>query len=502
MKSYSTNEIPEQLYTAADCRDIDQTVILSGGVSGYELMTHAGKFVFECIQQKFPAAKNWVIFCGNGNNGGDGYVVAGLAKCNGLDVVVYATKKPPTTDDAKTARDFALAQGCQIFDLEPDAGFSDELADADLIVDALLGTGVDRPVTGFLSELVNTINSSPAVVVCCDVPTGLNSDTGSVMGCCVKADVTATFIALKAGMFTADAKEYCGQIKFTNLGIESSAYRSKKPQAKLISISSLKATLLSRSENAHKGTTGYAAVVGGVPGMMGAVLMAGKAAYRTGAGRVKVVTHEQHASQLALNCPELLTQSTEDDLQLEQFQGLALGPGLGQTEWARSLYNQVMQVDLPLVIDADGLNLLALEKQKRENWVLTPHPGEAARLLACDSTEIQANRYEAARAIVDQYGGICVLKGSGTLIASEQRITRVCEAGNSGQATAGMGDVLTGCIIGLVVQGYGLFEAACLGTWLHATAADKLVAERGKIGLIATDLLDQIQVIHNQLYVD
>ncbi len=464
-------------------------------------MTRAGQFVFDCIQQGFPTAKHLAIFCGSGNNGGDGYVVAGLAKQSGLDLVVYAAK-PPLTDDAKKAHDFALEQGCQIFDLEPDTELSNELTSTDLIVDALLGTGVDRPITGFLLELVSTINSTSVPVVCCDVPTGLNSDTGCVMGCCVRADTTTTFIALKAGMFTADGKEFCGQIKFTDLDIESSAYKSRKTAARLLTQTSLKPMLIERHENAHKGTTGYVGVIGGAPGMIGAVLMAGKAAYRTGAGRVKVITHEQHASQLALNYPELLTQSTHNESQLEQFQALALGPGLGQTQWARSLYSQVMQSELPLVIDADGLNLLAQEKQKRQNWILTPHPGEAARLLACSGSDVQANRYAAAKAIVDQYGGICVLKGSGTLIASEQWSIRVCSAGNSGQATAGMGDVLTGCIVGLMAQGYGLFEAACLGVWLHASAADKLAAKRGKIGMIATDLFDQIQVIHNQLHAD
>jgi len=243
-------------------------------------------------------------------------------------------------------------------------------------------------------------------------------------------------------------------------------------------------------------------VIGGAPGMLGAVLMAGKAAYRVGAGRVKVFTHPHHASQLALVCPELLTNDVESgntDLNLSHFQAVALGPGLSQDEWARLQFNQVLQTNSPLVIDADGLNLLAAEELRSENWILTPHPGEAARLLKCTSSDIQSNRFDAVNQIVSQYGGVCVLKGSGTLVAQRGRVTQVCNKGNSGQATAGMGDVLTGCIVGLLAQGYKPFDAACLGVWLHSSAADACARKQGKIGIMATDLFAELQIIHNQL---
>ena len=501
MQLSNTSELPEALYTAAECRDIDRRVIEGGTVSGYELMTQAGQFAFDVLTEKFPDTKSLIIICGRGNNGGDGYVLAGLAKHAGLAVKVFALGGP-TTDDAASAMEFAQQQECNIINCSGGSDLTEEFRSTDILIDALLGTGVDRPVTGYLADLVNSINNSKVPVLSCDVPTGLNSDTGSVMGCCVKANITTTFIALKAGMFTADGKEFCGLVKFSDLQADSSAYLQSKPVAKLISSSSLEKIIRPRLESAHKGTTGYAAIIGGSPGMVGAVLMAGKAAYRIGAGRVKVLTHLEHSSALALSCPELLTHGMEKndtEVQYNQFQAIAIGPGLGQDEWARKLFNQVIQSKLPLVVDADALNLLALEKIKRENWILTPHPGEAARLLNCSVRDVQNNRFEAVNLIVEQYGGVCVLKGSGSLIASQGRVTRVCNSGNSGQATAGMGDVLTGCIVGLVVQGYSLFDAACLGTWLHATAADVLANENGKIGMLATDLFPQLQKLHNHL---
>ncbi len=464
-------------------------------------MLRAGQFAFDCLKEKYPQVKNLIIFCGGGNNGGDGYVIAALAKQLGMTVKVYAVAGP-STDDAKSALDFAQQQNCEVIQYSGNSCSSDIFKTADLIVDALLGTGVDRPVTGGLADLIDLINSSNLPVLACDVPTGLNSDTGCKMGCSVKADLTTTFIALKAGMFTADGKECCGEIKFADLQIDPRAYLEHKPAAKLITESNLKQALLPRCENAHKGTTGYAAVIGGASGMLGAVLMAGKAAYRIGAGRVKVLTDPLHCSQLALSCPELLTQgvgNSDFDIDFRQFQAMAIGPGLTQSDWARAQFNQAVQTDLPLVVDADALNILASEQLQRQNWILTPHPGEAARLLNCKVSDVQSDRFAAAKRIVDQYGGVCVLKGSGTLVATQGRVTRVCTKGNSGQATAGMGDVLTGCILGLVAQGYELFDASCLGSWIHSAAADICADENGKIGMMATDLLAKLRIVHNHL---
>lgn len=502
MNKHVSENLPEQLYTARECREIDHRVISSGKIAGFELMSRAGQFTFDCIFQQYPDVRHMVILCGSGNNGGDGYIVAGLASNSGISASVYAYG-PPTTDDSVSARAYAEKQGSDIYDCLDKPDLSEKLSAADVIVDALLGTGVDREVSGYLAQIISWVNHSKKPVFACDIPTGLNSDTGRVMGHCIAASATPTFIALKAGLFTGSGKAQSGHVRFSNLGVSADHYSSSKPCALLLNRRMLSAIVHQRIETAHKGITGYSGIAGGAPGMTGAVIMAASAAYRSGCGRVMVLTHPDHSSNLALAVPEILTHGcsagSDASRQISQFNAIAVGPGLGQTRWAMYLFNQVMQSGLPMVVDADGLNLLSSNKARSDNWILTPHPGEAARLLNCSTADIQNDRFAAAGEIVNQYGGVCVLKGSGTLVAADDRLTRVCRAGNSGQATAGMGDVLTGCIVGFVAQGYELFDAACLGTWCHSAAADCEALSSGKIGIMATDLLRPIQKLHNEL---
>lgn len=465
-------------------------------------MQRAGRFSHDCLTGDFPGVKRITVLCGSGNNGGDGYVVAALAQANGYATCVYALGEPKTPD-ATSARRHAEQQGCEIIECSGEPDLSDVISASELIVDAMLGTGVDRDIDDYLARVIGWINNARAPVLSCDMPTGLNSDTGAIMGACVMADVTTTFIALKAGLFTGQGKAVSGKIRYGGLGVSRKDMAPTPPQAKRISRASIAAIARPRSETAHKGSCGYAAILGGSPGMLGAVIMAGKAACRIGAGRVRVFTNPAHSEQLALFCPELLTRGcTGQDSLISELAGMdvvALGPGLGQDSWARGLFCQAMQAGKPMVIDADGLNILALDNDKCENRVLTPHPGEAARLLDCAVAEIERDRFAAAREIVDCFGGVCVLKGAGTLVAAADQLTRLCDRGNAGQATAGMGDVLTGVIAGLIAQGYSLFDSACLGVWLHASAADNVAASQGAIGMMASDLLPQIQILHNKI---
>ena len=512
MNSLNSNCLPGELYTTADCQKIDQQAIKYNRTSGYQLMLGAGEFVFECINRLIFNDKNQSrtirILCGVGNNGGDGYVVAALAKKANFNVCVYALDLP-NTSAAKDARQFAQDAGTKIIDCRHAPDLSTDLQDAHVLVDALLGTGVNRPVQGYLKKVICWMNESSTQIIACDVPSGLNSDTGVVKGCAVKATLTATFIALKQGLYTAQGKAYCGRQLFNNLNVGQKAYQGITPSAHLLEVQALKAMIKPRFESAHKGVTGFLATIGGAHGMMGAILMTGKAAYKIGCGRVRVMTTSTHASLIPLYCPELLTEGISEspnayqagDLLLapHKYTAVAIGPGLGQTKWSARLFQEAMQSTLPMVIDADGLTLLANNPIYHNNWVLTPHPGEAATLLNCSTSEVQANRFAAAKKITQKYGGVCVLKGSGTLICCSNELISVCPSGNAGQAVAGMGDVLTGFIAGLLAQGYACFNAAALAVWIHGNAADCLAKQNGKIGMMATDLFDYAQKIHNEL---
>ena len=263
--------------------------------------------------------------------------------------------------------------------------------------------------------------------------------------------------------------------------------------------------LVPRVRHAHKGDAGRVLVVGGQPGMPGAVRLAGEAAYRAGAGLVVLATHPAHAASIGAARPELIAYGVNDAQAIQPLlagaHALAVGPGLGQGEWGRALWQAVLAVDKPLVVDADALNLLAAQPSSRADWVLTPHPGEAARLLGVSVAEIEADRFAAARAIAQRFGGVCVLKGSGTLVAAHGEPSMwLCDRGNPGLATGGSGDVLTGVIVALLAQGLKPNEAARLGVWVHASAGDR-VAANGERGMMASDLLAPLCDIINDIVI-
>lgn len=489
------SELPKRLYRAEQVRELDRIAIEEHKLPGLVLMQTAGKVAFETLRSYWPQANKIVIACGAGNNAGDGYVVGKLAVEAGLDCRVIAVRSlEELSGDAKTAAQQYLSTG------QATAGFStDAFAAADVIVDAVFGTGLDRDVEGEYRELLSAINNARSPVLSVDIPSGIHADSGRCMGLAVKADVTVTFIGLKQGMFTAEGPEHSGSILFSDLDVPQQIYATQQSAATRLDSSAYGRFMVKRSRSSHKGHFGHVLVIGGDYGKAGAVRMAAEAAARVGAGLVTVATRPEHALSMSLSRPELMSCSIGEvrDLHaaLDMASVVAIGPGLGQSQWAQSILSTVLETKLPLVLDADALNLLAQDPGCCEQWVLTPHPGEAARLLSTSIASIQADRYNMAKSVQDKYGGVSVLKGSGSIIADAEGLA-VCCAGNPGMASGGMGDVLSGVIASLIAQGVGPGDAARAGVCLHAEAADAAAVD-GERGMLAMDLMPFLRKLAN-----
>lgn len=482
------------VYDPEQVRALDRIAIGELGIPGGELMARAGRFAFETARQRFPAARRWLVLCGAGNNAGDGYVVARLARAEGLAVTVAALSDPQRLQgDAATAwADFQRAGG----DVVP---FTDDLCrHTDLIVDALLGTGLARPLEGAWLAAVRSVNAAPVPVIAVDIPSGLCGRTGQELGSAVHADVTVTFIGRKLGLYLGAGPECCGTILFSALGLPLDQLVRVKPRLRLFDAADHAAALPARRRSAHKGDFGHVLVIGGNHGMGGAARLAGEAALRAGAGLVSVATRPENVAAVTAIRPELMCHAVHapDDIGplLERATVVAVGPGLGRDAWAGALLRFVLQRPQVLVVDADALNLLAEAPRHRDDWILTPHPGEAGRLLGVSTTALQADRLAALEQLSARYGGVALLKGRGTLVGTAGNLPYLIDAGNPGMASAGMGDVLTGIVAGLAAQAAprDLLAAAACAAYVHARAADAAAVD-GERGLVATDLLGQLR---------
>jgi len=489
------SDLPTRLYRAAQVRELDRIAIEDLKIPGYTLMQRAGQASFDVLCARWPEARHLLVVVGTGNNGGDGYVIAFLALQAGWQTqVVQLGDAARLRGDALKARTDYLNAGGQV-----QAYMGGLLAAGELVVDALFGTGLERDVEGAWKFAIDAINAHPAPTLAVDIPSGLHSDTGMPLGTAVQATCTVSFIGLKQGLFTGAAADYCGELVFDDLDVPDAVFAELEPSASRIELEQVSRWLPPRSRVGHKGRYGHVLVVGGDQGMSGAARLAGEAAARSGAGLVSVATHPAHASVLNLTCPVLMVHGVESayDLEplVERCTVVAVGPGLDQNDWGRDLFGRICQLDKPMVVDADALTMLGQDPTQSDNWVLTPHPGEAARLLQTDTATIQKDRFTAAEMLQGRFGGVCVLKGAGTLIRSA-RATAICTAGNPGMASGGMGDVLTGVIAGLLAQGFNAPDAAELGVWLHASAADA-AARDGERGLLATDLFPALRRLLN-----
>jgi len=477
------------LYRAAQVRELDRRAIEDFEIAGLTLMRRAGSAAFRAFRARFPEARELLVCTGGGNNGGDGYIVAGLARQAGLHARVIALKPPDQlSGDARAAAEEWLDAGGAVSE------WSGTLPEADVIVDALLGTGLDSDVRGAYAEVIDAINQASAGVLAIDLPSGLHADTGCVLGAAVRADVTVTFIGRKRGLDTGDAANWRGDVVFASLDVPDGVYDDFPPDAWRADADLPRRLLPARRPSAHKGDSGHVLICGGDFNMPGALVLAARAALLSGSGLVSVATRQAHAVALATGCAEAMWASGEDgatlDMLLERADVLALGPGLGRSDWSRSVYDRLLATDRPMVLDADGLNLLAENPRARDHWILTPHPGEAGRLLDVATAEIQRDRFAAARALAERYRAVVVLKGAGTLVADPGGELMVCPFGNPAMATAGMGDALTGIIASLVGQGLTRFDAACAGVVLHARAGDAIAA--GRRVILAGELIDAL----------
>ena len=481
------------LYLAAQVREIDRITIDERRIPGLTLMRRAADACVSALIQRWPEPAKVAVLCGSGNNAGDGFIIAGLLANRGVQTSVGLVGRMPEADsDAGAACRFCRDSGVGVVTA------SEAMHDADVIVDALLGTGITGELRPNYAEVIAAVNRGSWKVLSVDLPSGLSSDTGNVQGSAVRADVTVTFIGRKLGLLTADGPEVTGELLFADLDVPDDVLAEVEPAATVLDFESLVRRLPPRHRNAHKMSHGHLLIVGGDEGMGGAVLMAAESAIRTGSGLVSVATHPANVSAILARRPEVMPRGVKgtDDLEalLDRSTVVVLGPGLGQGGFGQALFDAVLATDKPLVLDADGLNLLSEKPHRRDNWVLTPHPGEAGRLL---SARVQEDRLSAVLELTSKFGGVALLKGAGTLISDGERVSLV-PYGNPAMAVAGMGDVLSGVIGSLLAQTGEQLFATQLGAVVHSLAADIMAGSEGELGLLASELIPQMRRLLNQ----
>ena len=500
------NKSVTSIYLAQQVRELDRITIEEKGVPGIKLMRSAAQACVDVLLEQAYSPGKVSVLCGSGNNAGDGFIIAGLLANRGIEVTVGLVGKVPSGEtDAGKAYGYCCEAGVEILTAEL------SLKNSAFVVDALLGTGLMGPVRPAYQKVISAVNLHDCTVLAVDLPSGLCADTGNILGACIKADMTVTFIGRKLGLLTNDGPEVVGELNFADLSVPGSVFDAIEPSVRMLSYEDQIRKLPVRNRNAHKINHGHVLVVGGDQGMAGAVAMAAEAAMYSGAGLVSVATHPTSVNSLVARRPEVMTKSvtTHDELKalINRATVIVVGPGLGNeglgngslsgdSAWCSELFDIVLESELPMIIDADGLNRLSRLPQqsaRRDNWILTPHPGEARNLLGKD---VQVNRLASVKQLQEKYGGVCLLKGAGTLIASHHDVW-LCPYGNPGMSVAGMGDVLSGIIGGLVAQGLDMNDAACLCVIVHSLAADNITARQGERGLLSTQLLPEIRKLLN-----
>ncbi len=491
-----------KLYSAQQCRELDRIAIQESGIDSYALMCRAGQASVDVLRKQWPSKNNILVLCGSGNNGGDGFVLARLLDQLGLAVEVYCTVAVSALkgDALKACQDAGKA-GIEIKDAANAKLLQQSLLSAQVVVDALLGTGISGTLRAAMVALIEQVNQANKPVLALDLPSGLCADTGMSLGATIKASVTLTFIAAKPGLFTGAAVDYTGECLCDDLNLSAEVFASLSSHLELVNFAVCKKILKPRARNSHKGHFGHVLLVGGDRGMGGAIALAAEAALRVGAGLVSVATHPENAAMVTGRCPEVMclgfTKPNEINHLIENASLIALGPGLGQSVWSQMAFAKIIEQKKLRMLDADALNFLAQNEMVSENWILTPHPGEAARLLQVSSSKVNDNRFAASEQIQKRYGGVVILKGAGTLVCDADACA-ICQGGNPGMASGGMGDVLSGILAGLCAQferSESLSSIARLAVCLHAKAADVACEQKGERGLLASDVINALPAL-------
>jgi NAD(P)H-hydrate epimerase len=505
------------LVTAAEMQEMDRRTIEMHAIPGLELMEAAGQGAAVVLLTQFgdQVEDGVSIICGKGNNGGDGFVIARELAAKDIKVTVYllATSDAVKGDAAanlKRLEDLKIPV-IEVPDEDSFVAYQSEIAQSGLLVDAILGTGLTSDVRGFFKVVIEFINRTGLPIFAVDIPSGLNSDTGQPCGTTTRAQGTATFGLAKIGHYSYPGPDYTGTLEIIDIGIPDEVVKAVAPKQHLLSSERLSTYFQPRASDAHKGKTGHLLVVAGSTGKTGAAAMTALSAMRAGAGLVTLGLAESLNPIVAPLILEVMTAplprcqggilaDTACDEILALADGkscLAIGPGIGQAPQTRSLVENVInQIDIPMVIDADGLNNIVgqtgLLKKLKAPAVLTPHPGEMARLIESTPAAIQQNRLSYARDFAVDFGVHLVLKGAATVIAHPDGTAFINPTGNPGMASGGMGDVLTGVLAGLITQGFSPKEAAHAAVYLHGAAADTLANTMGPIGYLAGDVMNAI----------
>lgn len=512
-----------ELVTAEQMQAIDRNAIETLGIPGAVLMENAGRAAAEEIMddagELFPGPV--LILAGKGNNGGDGYVIARiLADCGWQVQTLVLAEKDQIKGDARLMLQILQRLEAEIQFVADETSLRKKFtaAEPQLIIDALLGTGLSNEVSGLYRLAIDLVNQNPAQVVAVDVPSGVNGSDGRVMGVAVMADLTLCFDCAKIGHASRPGADYVGELRVLEIGIP----RVQRPQVTidccLIDEEEASILLPDRLATGHKGTFGHLGVVAGSTGMTGAAVLCSEAGLRSGTGLVTLLCPADLHSVVEVKLTEVMTRAltgqrdcliSENCVEIEGFSGkwqaLVIGPGLGtDPQTVEAIRRLISESHCPLVLDADGLNALAgatkiMQKAEAAPLVLTPHPGEFSRLSGKTIDEIEADRFRIARQFAIEHGVVLLLKGARTLIVDPEGRVRINGSGNSGLASGGSGDVLSGLIGGLLAQGLSSFDAASLGAWLHGAAADLLADEIGCAGILAGDLLKYIPVARHQL---